>query len=135
MVTKVPLLASQTPLNAVVVGECSGWVKNVLVLQSVVGWCGVTSGCVTSMGGGMRAHAFRCCLPLEEDAEVVGGGNLMVVLRSYMVRLCAFSVWRLSVTVERVFLCIWRAAWYDCDCESCVPAWLLLPGCLRCDVC
>ena len=57
----------------------------------------------------MRAHAFRGCLPLEEDAEVVGGGNLMVVFRSYMVRLSAFSVWRLSVTVERVFFVVYLA--------------------------
>ena len=52
-----------------------------LVLQSVMGGCDVTSGCVTGMGG-MRAPAFRGCLSLEEDAEVVGGGELMVVLRS-----------------------------------------------------
>ena len=82
MVTKVPLFASQTPSNAVGVWECSGWVKNVLVLQSVVGGCGVISGFVTGMGGCMRAPAFRCCLSLEEDAEVVGGGDLVVVLRS-----------------------------------------------------
>ena len=81
MVTKVPLLASQTPLNAVGVGECSGWRKNVLVLQSLVCGCEAASGCVTGMGG-MRAPAFRGCLILEEDAEVVGGGELMVVLRS-----------------------------------------------------
>ena len=36
-------------------------------------------------GGGMRARAVRSCLPLEGGAEVVGGGNLAVVFRSYMV--------------------------------------------------
>ena len=110
MVTKVPLFASQTPSNAVRAEECCGWGKDVLMLLSIMGGCGMSSGCVTSMGGGgMRAHAFRGCLPLEEDAEVVGGGNLVVVFRSYMVRLFACSVWRLSVTVERVFLVVYFA--------------------------
>ena len=81
MVTKVPLFASQTPSNAVGVGECSGWGRNVLVLQSVVGVCDASSGCVSGMGC-MRAPAFRGCLCLEENAEVVGGNELMVVLRS-----------------------------------------------------
>ena len=52
-----------------------------LVLQTVVGVCDATSGCLSGMGG-MRAPAFRGCLSLEADADVVGGGELVVVLRS-----------------------------------------------------
>ena len=73
------------------------------------GWVWYAQRMCDQHGGGMRAHAFRSCLPLEGDAEVVGGGNLVVVFRSYMVRLCAFSVWRLSVTVERVFFVVYLA--------------------------
>ena len=80
MVTKVPLFASQTPSNAVGVGECSGCGKNVLVLQSAMGGCDVTSGCVTGMGC-MRAPAFRGSLALEAAADVVGGCEFVVVLR------------------------------------------------------
>ena len=58
MVTKVPLLVSQTPLNAVRVGGCGGCGENVVMLQTVVGVCDAASGCVSGMGG-MRAPAFR----------------------------------------------------------------------------
>ena len=86
MVTKVPLFASQTPSNAVRAEECCGWEMDVLMLLSIMGGCGVSSGCVTSMGGGgVRACAVRCCLPLEGGADVVGGGFLAVVFRTYVV--------------------------------------------------
>ena len=44
MVTKEPLLVSQTPLNAVRVWGCGGCGENVLMLQTVVGVCDATSG-------------------------------------------------------------------------------------------
>ena len=81
MVTKEPSLVSQTPLNAVRVKGCGGCVKNVLMLKAVVGVCGATSGCVSEMGG-MRAPALRGCLLLEAATDVVGGGELVMVLRS-----------------------------------------------------
>ena len=43
--------------------------------------CGATSGCVSEMGG-MRAPALRGSLLLETATDVVGGGELVMVLRS-----------------------------------------------------
>ena len=51
------------------------------MLQTVVGVCDATNGGVSGMGG-MRAPAFRGSLSLEAAADVVGGGELVVVLRS-----------------------------------------------------
>ena len=85
MVTKVPLFASQTPSNAVRAVECCGWEMVVLMLLSTVSGRGVLQMCVQHRGGGMRACAIRCCVPLEGGAGVVGGGLLAVVFRSYVV--------------------------------------------------
>ena len=86
MVTKVPLFASQTPLNAVRAEECCGWEMVVLMLLSTVSGCGVPFRCVSSIGGGgMRACAARCGFPLEGRAVVVGGGFLAVMFRLYVV--------------------------------------------------
>ena len=60
MVTKVPLFASQTPSNAVRAEECCGWEMDVLMLLSILGGCGVSIGCVTSIGGGYA----RMCRPV-----------------------------------------------------------------------
>ena len=81
MVTKEPLLVSQTQLNAVGVRGNGGCGKNVLMLKAVVGVCGATSGWVSKMGG-MRAPALRGSLLLEAATDVVGGGELVMVLRS-----------------------------------------------------
>ena len=43
--------------------------------------CGATPGCVSKMGG-MRAPALRGNLLLEAATDVVGGGELVMVLRS-----------------------------------------------------
>ena len=81
MVTKEPLLVSQTPLNAVLVKGNGGCGKNVLMLKAVVGVCGAASCCVSKMGD-MRAPALRGSLTLEAEADVVGGGGLVMVLHS-----------------------------------------------------
>ena len=81
MVTKEPLLVSQTPLNAVRVKGCGGCWKNVLMLKAVVGVCGAAS-CRVSKMGEMHAPGLRGSLTLEAEADVVGGGGLVMVLHS-----------------------------------------------------
>ena len=67
--------------------------------------CGATNGCVSEMGG-MRAPALRGSLLLEAATDVVGGGELVMVLRSWVVRLRAFLAWCLSVALGRVFVVV-----------------------------
>ena len=51
------------------------------MLKTVVGVCGAASCCVSKMVG-MRAPALRGSLTPEAKADVVGGGELVMVLRS-----------------------------------------------------
>ena len=81
MVTKEPLLVSQTPLNAVGVRGNGGCGKNVLMLKAVVGVCGATNCCVSKIWE-MRAPALHGNLTVEAEADVVGGGGLLMVLHS-----------------------------------------------------
>ena len=54
MVTKEPLLVSQTPLNAVGVRGNGGCGKNVLMLKTVMGVCGATTCFVSEVGECVR---------------------------------------------------------------------------------
>ena len=76
-----PLLVSQNLLNAVGVRGNGGCGKTVLMLKAVVGVCGVASCCVSKIRD-MRAPVLRGSLTLEAKANVVGGGELVMVLRS-----------------------------------------------------
>ena len=78
MVTREPLLVSQSPLNAVGVKGKGGRGKNVLMLSAVVGLCGAASCCISKVGG-MHAPALRVNLTLVAGADVVGGGGLLMV--------------------------------------------------------
>ena len=78
MVTREPLLVSQSPLNAVGVRGNGGRGKNVLMLSALVRLCGAANCCMSKVGG-MHAPVLRDNLTLVAGAGVVGGSGLLTV--------------------------------------------------------
>ena len=78
IVTREPLLVSQSPLNAERVRGKGGRGKSVLMLHAVVGLCDAASCCMSKVGG-MHAPVLRDNLTLVAGAGVVAGGGLLTV--------------------------------------------------------